>query len=178
MYGIFTYIWDICRVNVGKYTIHGWSGKWCPPSYRLIWPHALGRFLSRRESNYFGCLQSKSTSTVKLSLMVWVGWSFWYPKVVASTWIASHGKSLSSLQLTGLAMRLQEICWWPGKPPFSYAFLHDVPIFPWVLPSFYVWPSSNWWFSVGDLSLWALVPALKRAVFEWGSTSNPAKTQQ
>ena len=26
MYGIFTYIWVIYRVNVGKYTIHGWSG--------------------------------------------------------------------------------------------------------------------------------------------------------
>ena len=26
MYGIFTYIWSICMVNVGKYTIHGWYG--------------------------------------------------------------------------------------------------------------------------------------------------------
>ena len=26
MYGIFTYIWVIYGVNVGKYTIHGWSG--------------------------------------------------------------------------------------------------------------------------------------------------------
>ena len=26
MYGIFTYIWLICMVNVGKYTIHGWYG--------------------------------------------------------------------------------------------------------------------------------------------------------
>ena len=25
-YGIFTYIWFICMVNVGKYTIHGWYG--------------------------------------------------------------------------------------------------------------------------------------------------------
>ena len=25
--GIFTYIWAICWVNVGKYTIHGLSGK-------------------------------------------------------------------------------------------------------------------------------------------------------
>ena len=33
MYGIFTYIWLIFMVNVGKYTIHGWygdcmTGKW------------------------------------------------------------------------------------------------------------------------------------------------------
>ena len=28
MYGIFTYIWLICMVNVGKYTIHGWYGIW------------------------------------------------------------------------------------------------------------------------------------------------------
>ena len=28
MYGIFTYIWFICMVNVGKYTIHGWYGTW------------------------------------------------------------------------------------------------------------------------------------------------------
>ena len=27
MYGIFTYIWLIFMVNVGKYTIHGWYGK-------------------------------------------------------------------------------------------------------------------------------------------------------
>ena len=27
MYGIFTYIWLICMVNVGKYTIHGSYGK-------------------------------------------------------------------------------------------------------------------------------------------------------
>ena len=26
MYGIFTYIWLILMVNVGKYTIHGWYG--------------------------------------------------------------------------------------------------------------------------------------------------------
>jgi hypothetical protein len=26
MYGIFTYIWVICGVNVGKYSIHGASG--------------------------------------------------------------------------------------------------------------------------------------------------------
>ena len=26
MYGIFTYIWLISMVNVGKYTIHGWYG--------------------------------------------------------------------------------------------------------------------------------------------------------
>ena len=26
MYGIFTYIWLICMVNVGKYIIHGWYG--------------------------------------------------------------------------------------------------------------------------------------------------------
>ena len=26
MYGIFTYIWLICMVNVGKYTIHGSYG--------------------------------------------------------------------------------------------------------------------------------------------------------
>ena len=26
MYGIFTYIWLIFVVNVGKYTIHGWYG--------------------------------------------------------------------------------------------------------------------------------------------------------
>ena len=26
MYGIFTYIWLIFMVNVGKYTIHGWYG--------------------------------------------------------------------------------------------------------------------------------------------------------
>ena len=30
MYGIFTYIWLIFMVNVGKYTIHGWYGySWC-----------------------------------------------------------------------------------------------------------------------------------------------------
>ena len=28
MYGIFTYIWLIFMVNVGKYTIHGASGPW------------------------------------------------------------------------------------------------------------------------------------------------------
>ena len=27
MYGIFTYIWLIFMINVGKYTIHGWYGK-------------------------------------------------------------------------------------------------------------------------------------------------------
>ena len=27
MYGIFAYIWLICIPNVGKYTIHGSSGK-------------------------------------------------------------------------------------------------------------------------------------------------------
>ena len=26
MYGIFTYIWLIFMVNVGKHTIHGWYG--------------------------------------------------------------------------------------------------------------------------------------------------------
>ena len=26
MYGVFTYIWLIFMVNVGKYTIHGWYG--------------------------------------------------------------------------------------------------------------------------------------------------------
>ena len=26
MYGIFTYVWLIFMVNVGKYTIHGWYG--------------------------------------------------------------------------------------------------------------------------------------------------------
>ena len=26
MYGIFTYIWLMFMVNVGKYTIHGWYG--------------------------------------------------------------------------------------------------------------------------------------------------------
>ena len=26
MYGIYTYIWLISMVNVGKYTIHGWCG--------------------------------------------------------------------------------------------------------------------------------------------------------
>ena len=30
MYGIFTYIWVIYGVNVGKYTIHGSSGQWLP----------------------------------------------------------------------------------------------------------------------------------------------------
>ena len=30
MYGIFTYIWLIFVVNVGKYTIHGSSGLWTP----------------------------------------------------------------------------------------------------------------------------------------------------
>ena len=29
MSGIFTYIWLIFMVNVGKYTIHGWYGAWC-----------------------------------------------------------------------------------------------------------------------------------------------------
>ena len=28
MYDIFTYIWLICMVNVGRYTIHGWYGSW------------------------------------------------------------------------------------------------------------------------------------------------------
>ena len=28
MYGIFTYIWLIFMVNVGKYTIYGWYGLW------------------------------------------------------------------------------------------------------------------------------------------------------
>ena len=28
MYGIFTYIWLIFMVSVGKYTIHGWYGIW------------------------------------------------------------------------------------------------------------------------------------------------------
>ena len=27
MYSIFTYIWLIFMVNVGKYTIHGWYGQ-------------------------------------------------------------------------------------------------------------------------------------------------------
>ena len=26
--GIFTYIWLVCIINVGKYTIHGWDGLW------------------------------------------------------------------------------------------------------------------------------------------------------
>ena len=32
MYGVFTYIWLIFMVNVGKYTIHAWYGIWisCP----------------------------------------------------------------------------------------------------------------------------------------------------
>ena len=30
MYGIFTYIWLIFMVNVGKYTIHGWYGMGFP----------------------------------------------------------------------------------------------------------------------------------------------------
>ena len=30
IYSIFTYIWLIFMVNVGKYTIHGWYGQWYP----------------------------------------------------------------------------------------------------------------------------------------------------
>ena len=28
LYGIFTYIYHKNQLNVGKYTIHGWYGKW------------------------------------------------------------------------------------------------------------------------------------------------------
>ena len=35
MYGIFNYIWLICMVNVGKYTIHGWYGMGYDQGYNL-----------------------------------------------------------------------------------------------------------------------------------------------
>ena len=40
MYGILTYIWLICMVNVGKYTIHGWSGQ-CQMKKTLFSNHHL-----------------------------------------------------------------------------------------------------------------------------------------
>ena len=36
MYGIYTYIWMICMVNVGKYTIHGSYGIYNPPICHLV----------------------------------------------------------------------------------------------------------------------------------------------
>ena len=35
MYGIFNYIWLICMVNVGKYTIRGWYGMGYDQGYNL-----------------------------------------------------------------------------------------------------------------------------------------------
>ena len=40
MYGIFTYIWVIFGVNVGKYSIHGASGI-DVPNHQLTFPHQL-----------------------------------------------------------------------------------------------------------------------------------------
>ena len=37
MYGIFTYIWLMFMVNVGKYTIHGWYGKWYNEGTGFFW---------------------------------------------------------------------------------------------------------------------------------------------
>ena len=49
MYGIFTYIWLICMVNVGKYTIHGWYGIYpCPFS------------VAEKPSAFFGAWTRKS----------------------------------------------------------------------------------------------------------------------
>ena len=53
MYGIFTYIWVIYGVNVGKYTIHGWSGIYSHPSSRSK-DISLARFVT---FGYLGYLE-------------------------------------------------------------------------------------------------------------------------
>ena len=43
MYGIFTYIWLIFMVNVGKYSIHGWQGQIFLDGFSAI-DHWISRF--------------------------------------------------------------------------------------------------------------------------------------
>ena len=45
MYGIFTYIWVIYWVNVGKYTIHGSYGLGKAPWYPQILPEMDGLYV-------------------------------------------------------------------------------------------------------------------------------------
>ena len=88
MYGIFTYIWSIFMVNVGKYSIHGASGLSKPPIFGWknqcdLWlvgflePRSLtalpgdafsGRILSTNPTNHV------STPFICTHLRSWFGW--------------------------------------------------------------------------------------------------------
>ena len=70
MYGIFTYIWLIFMVNVGKYTIHGSYGKWQDAAYKWICYHAQ---------------QIKTHVRHNKSLrLFWTNSSFWINKINSS----------------------------------------------------------------------------------------------
>ena len=67
MFGIFTYIWLICMVNVGKYTIHGWYG------YLDVFPNYFvsAKFFLPRDSPPLFCFHAvgnrKYIPSLKLS---------------------------------------------------------------------------------------------------------------
>ena len=59
MYGIFTYIWLIFMVNVGKYTIHGWYG------YFQTFSLGLPRYTRLRSKIFRGITQAKNRKSFR-----------------------------------------------------------------------------------------------------------------
>ena len=55
MYGIFTYIWLIFMVNVGKYTIHGWYGVSYLNKSKWFNKTSNEGTLKRKKGPYLGC---------------------------------------------------------------------------------------------------------------------------
>ena len=61
MYGIFTYIWVIYEVNVGKYTIHGWSG-YVYTTYLQPVSEKTGSPVSEKTIRNWGCRHAHDLS--------------------------------------------------------------------------------------------------------------------
>jgi len=61
MCGIFRYIWLIFMVNVGKYTIHGWYGRWHSYLYSEVLLQQVGDVLFKQSVICLGIVVSISS---------------------------------------------------------------------------------------------------------------------
>ena len=91
MYGVFTYIWLIFMVNVGKYTMHGWYGIYiysayvfiCYNSLKLTFsPLKIGRAFKRNfifQPSIFRCciVFVSGEGNVFLPGVFWGSWAVW-----------------------------------------------------------------------------------------------------
>ena len=90
MYGIFAYIWLICTVSVGKYTVHDGMGTYTP--FRIIWNPKTYEALENIYKFHSGCHVARFVAVSKL-FWCWAlrdvppSWPYPYQKQGVYIWI-------------------------------------------------------------------------------------------